>query len=216
MNSEIPKPWEAGYSVAKLPSAPHTKSKAKPGDGRANNGKNFGNRAMHLLSPEEQKLAKEKEKLTREMKKKKQKAIAVRKINAKHLRTAEEVLAEHNFDPMDLLMDVAQGKALYDDHPFLPVLHRYVDDIMDRFEYQDGFGVKGLLTQLKMESWGYLKDSYTPKEHRIKVAMELQKYARPMKKQVEHTGGRDTGPQEIAPLTEAEVAGFKEWFNEHF
>ena len=214
MSDHIPKPWEAGYSVSKLPSAPLTRVTKGP-DGRQNNGKNFGDRAMKHLSKEERKKAKEKEIATK--KAKAASNIARRKkIDAKHLRSAEEMLEKHNFDPMDLLMDVAQGNALYDDHPFLPVLHRYLADVKDRLDNEDGFGVKGLLEQLRVESYGYLKDSYTPKEHRIRVAMELMQYVRPKKKQVEHSGTTNQGPVVVQPLTKEEVENFKVWFDDNF
>ena len=215
MNDSIPKPWEAGFSIDKLPSEPRKHAPFKT-DGCKNNAKNFGARAMKNLSPEDKAIAKAKELATRKENKKRLKRLGTRKVNAKHLRTAEQVLQDHNFDPLDLLMDVAQGKALYDDHPFLPILFKYLNDMAERLEYQDGFGVKGLLQQLRIESMGYLKDSYTPKEHRIKVASEILQYVRPKKKQVEHTNSGAASNVAITPLTQEEIESFDLWFNENF
>jgi hypothetical protein len=218
MSDDAPKPWETGFDVDLLP---RTEPIRRPkGTGRAINAakrlENFKGRAMKDLTPSEKKAAKEKEWATKEAKRKARQLGKRGKGTMKEMKSAEAMMRKHNFDPMDLLLNVAAGKALYDDHPFLPVLHRYLNDAVDRIDNDDGFGVRGLLAQIKTESYGYLQDSYTPKEHRINVAKELMQYVRPKKKQIEHTGSGQSGPVVVMPLTEEEVGLFKVWFDQEF
>ncbi len=210
-------PWEEGYDVDKLPkTVPPKRHYTMTEAQRKAKIANLGDRNANDLPREEHsELVK-----AGKLRSKQQNAnnIKAGKTAAIHVKSAAEKFAERGWDPMDLLMDVAQGNALYDDHPFLPVLFRYMNDIEERLDFQDGYGVNGLMGQLRVEAQGYLVDSYTPKEFRIKVAQDLMQYQRPKLKQTEHIS-RDGDKEDCgqaAPLTEEEVVDFKSWFNEEY
>ncbi len=210
-------PWEAGYDVNKLPKSVPPKRHYSMTEGqRKKQIENLGNKNVNDRPPEERSAL-----VKAGIERKRQQNLNNIKSGTTasiHVKSAAEKFEERGWDPMDLLMDVAQGKALYDDHPFLPILFRYLNDISERFEFQDGYGVMGLMDQLRVEAQGYLVDSYTPKEHRIKVAQDLLQYQRPKLKQTEHIN-RDGDKEECGqatPLTEEEVVNFKNWFNEEY
>lgn len=225
------KPWEHGFSVDKLPKSPAPKrsrmvSEAQRQKMRENFEKNgLREKMMQNRSPEERSEMATKSANTRISNQKtvegKTKEIMTRAENGtlakSKFASAEEKLEQHKFDPMDLLLSVAKGEALQVDHPFLPKLIEYLAEIEHRIDFDDGFGVKGLLDQLRVDAINYLQDKYTPKEQRVKVATELLQYVRPKLKQVEQT--KEEAPTESGhaqPLTEEEVKNFKEWFDKEY
>ncbi len=216
------KPWDKGFDASKLPKTIRTVAKvfSKPGQEekraelKAKRQASMKKNGIQYKSDEVRSLAAKVGVSTRVA----ERAANGKGIAVKHLMSMEEKMIEHNFDPLDLLMNVAQGKALYDDHPFMPVMSKYLDEIHDRVEHQDGYGVKDLLQRLRVEGAGYLVDSYTPKEARINVAKELLQYTRPKLKQTEHivkTGDEDNQGN-AEPLTQEDVEVFKKWFSEEY
>jgi len=217
------KPWDHGFDADELPKTPAVRR--PKGTGRQINAdkrlENFKGRQFSELSPEDKAAATEKAVASRAATQERvaKRIVKGQPVNAKHFLTAHEVMEAHDFDPMELLMKVAQGEALYDDHPFMPILEKYLTMIEERIEFDDGFGVKGLMGQLRVEACGYLVDSYTPKEHRINVAKELLQYARPKLKQTEHitrAPDDEEGLGRATPLTEEDIQEFDKWFNTEY
>ena len=222
-NGAVLKPWEHGFDAEELPTEPATRRARGTGSAETvrKRQENIAKNGMQHRSPQERSDAAKKAQLTKAANKAARQERLVKRVikgsavDSKHFLTAHEKMEQYDFDPMDLLMNVAQGKALYDDHPFLPVLRKYLGEIEERLEFEDGYGVKGLMSQLNVEACGYLVDSYTPKEHRINVAKELLQYARPKLKQTEHItkNAEDETAGQATPLTEEDVLTFEKWFN---
>lgn len=204
----IPKPWEQGFNLNKLPSTimKQQSSKALDPDKDGRKGKglaSFANGSAAQLQPRA------------ERKRMGRKGAETRKRNKLIRESAATRMEEMGFDPLEVLVSVAKGEAMYEDHPFLPVLRKYLDEVDDVLRYLEGEGAYGLLDRLWVEAQGYLFDTYTPKEQRIKVATELMQYARPKLKQVEHIQESvDSG--QAMPLTKTDVLLFKEWFDDNY
>lgn len=218
-NEELPKPWEPGYNpdhfeAVDIPRRRKGTGTRASAEVRAEKVARFKGK-MTQQQPFEERSRRMKQAAKTRAAKLGQKGRASDKLMA---ASAVDKMEEHDFDPMDLLLDVAAGNALYDDHPYLPVLYGRLEEVEKIVREEEGYGLLSLVDQIRLESLGYLKDSYTPKEHRIKVAMELMQYARPKLKQIDHVGNGAGSGGSLAhdPLTEDEVAIFEEWFNSEY
>ena len=120
-----------------------------------------------------------------------------------------------DFDPLAMSVAVAKGEMLTQDHPFLGVILKGLNNLKGDLK-DKGMDV-GLIEQLMTKAAEMLTDSWTPIELRSKHILELMNYIYPKKKAVDMThGGQIDFDLAYRPLTLQEIKEFKKYFDDKF
>lgn len=142
---------------------------------------------------------------------------ASNKLPSKVVRDAAAQMYEDNdFNPLQFAIDVAKGRALTKDHPFLLILSERLTDFAKRTQEGTPIDAQEFLL-LEEEAVKYLTDSWTSHELRAKFIMDLMQYVLPKRKAVEHTiiKDEDAENQAVAVSEESQKA-FLEKFEKEY
>jgi len=136
-------------------------------------------------------------------------------LAAKDRMAASEALDELGFDPLKFAVDVAMGKELKINHPFLKVINGRVKQWQQRAEKGMAFDPAEFEEFMAMAVKS-LGDSWTPIDLRNRNALELIKYIHPQLKSQDINMGGAMGIAVVTPLCREEIELFDKWFGENY
>lgn len=128
---------------------------------------------------------------------------------------AREEMKKRNYDPLDELIKVAKGEALFATHPFLEIAEARLKGWKNRIERNLRISSEEIELFIK-NTRDALLETWTPIEMRHKTHIELMKFAHPTLKASDINVTDVNAPQVVTNLTKKEADNFKKWFNEEF
>lgn len=131
--------------------------------------------------------------------------------------TVADRLSEFNFDPVAQAVAIAKGEVLTQDHPLLPLLQSWVDDMLAAIHDQEHAFLLSEDPYENLLEMGrkFLTDSWVSHDLRYRQTKDLIEYIHGKQGQVKKEEIDDRGGEtkEVKPLTRQEVELFNDVFN---
>ena len=123
---------------------------------------------------------------------------------------------EFDYDPLAAAVNVAKGKGLTEDHPFLKPLIDALTDIRKKAATGAKIDPDSVDTLIKLAE-EMLTDSWVTHELRGRFILELLSYIYPKRKAIEAThSGSVQVDMTIKPMMASEIVDFKQVFDDRY